>query len=113
MECPSPPINNKFLSALRVQRSVNKTPRSLQKFRETALPFRIGFVMDNVEAVRDLEKHFQSLRSQLLYVEDPKFFQFPNNIKLYKGDTLVIEVSYFITIGYILKIIDKNILFAG
>lgn len=49
--------------------------------------------MDNVESVRDLEKHFPNLRSQFLYVENPKFFQFPGNVKLYKGDTLVIEVS--------------------
>lgn len=48
--------------------------------------------MDNVESVSDLEKHFKSLRSHLLYLEDPKFFEFPNDIKLYKGDTLVIEV---------------------
>lgn len=49
--------------------------------------------MDNVESVRDLEKHFPNLRSQFLYVENPKYFQFPGNVKLYKGDTLVIEVS--------------------
>jgi plexin A len=48
--------------------------------------------MDNVEAVKDLEKHFHNMRSDLVYVDDPKFFQFPNHIKLYKGDTLVIEV---------------------
>ena len=47
--------------------------------------------MDNVITVRDVEKHFSNVRAQLLYVEDPKFFQFPNEIKLYKGDTLVIE----------------------
>ena len=47
--------------------------------------------MDNVESVRDLEKYFQNLRNRLLYVEDPKFFPFPRNVKLYKGDTLVIE----------------------
>jgi plexin A len=48
--------------------------------------------MDNVETVKDLEKHFHTMRSELVYVDDPKFFQFPNQIKLYKGDTLVIEV---------------------
>lgn len=42
-------------------------------------------------SVRDLEKHFANLRTQISYVEDPKFFQFPNDIKSYKGDTLVIE----------------------
>lgn len=58
---------------------------------EPKLIVRIGFVMDDVHSVRDLEKHFSNLRSQLLYVGDPKFFEFPNQIKLYKGDTLVIE----------------------
>lgn len=48
--------------------------------------------MDNVETVKDLEKYFDSIPSLLTYVEDPKIFQFPNQIKLYKGDTLVIEV---------------------
>lgn len=47
--------------------------------------------MDNVETVRDLDKHFTNLRSQVVYVEDPKFGEFPNKVKLYKGDTLVIE----------------------
>lgn len=55
------------------------------------LILKIGFVMDNVRTVRDLEKHFPNIRSQLVYVEDPKFFKFPNQVKLYKGDTLVIE----------------------
>lgn len=59
--------------------------------KEPKLTLRIGFIMDNVQSVRDLEKHFVNLRSQLLYVDDPKFFEFPNQIKLYKGDTLVIE----------------------
>lgn len=58
---------------------------------ESQLNLRIGFIMDNVESVRDLEKHFSKIGSQLIYVEDPKFREFPNKIKLYKGDTLVIE----------------------
>lgn len=58
---------------------------------EPKLTVTVGFIMDNVHSVRDLEKHFPNLRSQLLYVEDPNFFEFPNQIKLYKGDTLVIE----------------------
>lgn len=47
--------------------------------------------MDNVVAVRDLEKHFTKLAHHLYYVEDPVFYEFPNQIKLYKGDTLVVE----------------------
>lgn len=61
------------------------------KIHETQLSLQIGFLMDNVQSVRDLSKHFQNLRSTMVYVDDPVFFSFPNNIKLYKGDTLVIE----------------------
>ncbi|XP_012258448.2 plexin-B isoform X2 [Athalia rosae] len=85
MECPSPCIAEKFKILQRTKRSLHK--HGSQVLKESQLPLRIGFVMDHV----DLEKHFQSLRIQLLYVEDPKFFPFPNNVKLYKGDTLVIE----------------------
>lgn len=89
MECPSPAVNRQFLTtSSRVTRSVRK---AAIKIPETQLSLRIGFIMDNVVAVRDLEKHFSNIRSQLLYVEDPKFFEFPNQEKLYKGDTLVIE----------------------
>ncbi|KAJ8955493.1 hypothetical protein NQ318_003596 [Aromia moschata] len=90
MECPSPSVNHYFLThSSRSKRSVRK-PAAI-KMKEPKLNLKIGFVMDNVQSVRDLEKHFPNLRSQLLYVEDPKFFKFPNEIKLYKGDTLVIE----------------------
>lgn len=86
MECPSPPVNSKFREMRRRKR------HSTQKYRDVHLRLRIGFIMDNVESVKDLEKHFHTMRSELVYVDDPKFFQFPNQIKLYKGDTLVIEV---------------------
>lgn len=61
------------------------------KIHETQLSLQVGFLMDNVQSVRDLNKNFQHLRSTMVYVDDPVFFSFPNNIKLYKGDTLVIE----------------------
>lgn len=60
--------------------------------QEAQLNLQIRFVMDNVQSVHDLNKHFPSLRSTLVYVEDPLFHTFPGDgIKLYKGDTLVIE----------------------
>lgn len=93
MECPSPAVNAKFTEAI-LSHQTRRLTRSLHtKYHGTRLIARIGFIMDNVEVVRDLEKHFQLIRSQLLYVDDPKFFEFPNQQKLYKGDTLVIEVS--------------------
>lgn len=61
------------------------------KIREVQLSLQIGFIMDNVQSVRDLSKYFQSTRSTLIYVDDPNYFSFPNGMKLYKGDTLVIE----------------------
>ena len=101
MECPSPAVNGKFTEAILAHQN-RRSSRSLHtKYHGTQLLARIGFIMDNVEAVRDLEKHFQLIRSQLLYVDDPKFFEFPNQQKLYKGDTLVIEVS-----GISLHLID-------
>lgn len=68
----------------------NDVPASL-KIHETQLSLQVSFVMDNVQSVRDLDKHFQNLRSTIIYVDDPVYFSFPNNLKLYKGDTLVIE----------------------
>ncbi|KAK6619958.1 hypothetical protein RUM44_006358 [Polyplax serrata] len=96
IECPSPSVNLKFFNNNQGRRKVergrqSKWRRSPAKFQETQMTTQIGFIMDNVESVRDLEKHFKNLRSHLLYVDDPKFFQFPNMVKSYKGDTLVIE----------------------
>ncbi|XP_066586668.1 plexin-B [Prorops nasuta] len=96
MECPSPSVTGKFTSIRRVERSTasssngNQQPQPL-RLKESQLSLKIAFIMDHVESVRDLEKHFQNLRNRLLYVEDPKLFPFPKNVKLYKGDTLVIE----------------------
>lgn len=92
MECPSPSAASRFGSFRRSRRSLHKhSSQSTRSIKETQLALKISFVMDDVESVRDLEKHFQNLRNRLLYVEDPKFFPFPRNVKLYKGDTLVIE----------------------
>ncbi|KAL1130244.1 hypothetical protein AAG570_013182 [Ranatra chinensis] len=90
MECPSPSINDEFNKIWSMQRVIRSLPGKLHE-HPPRLPLKFGFIMDNVQAVRDLEKHFKNLRSQLLYVDDPKFFEFPNDVKLYKGDTLVIE----------------------
>jgi plexin A len=108
IECPSPSVNRQFLLAsTRIRRSLRQpsaikvcitiffyrtlSQQSLLQMPEARLIVKIGFIMDNVQSVKNLDKHFPNLRSQLLYVEDPKFFKFPNQIKLYKGDTLVIE----------------------
>ncbi|KAH8403954.1 hypothetical protein KR215_006911, partial [Drosophila sulfurigaster] len=63
------------------------------KVHETQLNLQMSFVMDNVQLVRDLNKYFHDIRSTIVYLNDPKYLPFVNDdgIKLYKGDTLVIE----------------------
>ncbi|XP_068152091.1 plexin-B [Drosophila tropicalis] len=62
------------------------------KVHETQLNLQLSFVMDNVQLVRDLNKYFHDIRSSIVYLADPKYLPFPNDgVKLYKGDTLVIE----------------------
>jgi hypothetical protein len=104
MECPSPSVEGKFNSYFiqtrknskrNVDEVSTKSPftssLSAYTLQETQLNFQISFIMDNVKSVRDLNKHFQHIRSNLIYVEDPSFNRFTDSIKLYKGDTLVIE----------------------
>ncbi|XP_058804816.1 LOW QUALITY PROTEIN: plexin-B [Phymastichus coffea] len=81
MECPSPSVASRFH---------HREKRSLAR-KDSSLMLKIGFLMDNVDSVRDLDKQPLGPRNRLVYVEDPKFFSFPDGIKLYKGDTLVIE----------------------
>ncbi|XP_026839301.1 plexin-B isoform X2 [Drosophila erecta] len=62
------------------------------KVHETQLNLQLSFVMDNVQLVRNLNKYFHDIRSIIVYLADPKYLPFPNDgIKLYKGDSLVIE----------------------
>lgn len=103
MECPSPPVDFEALfNARRAQSTpASSTPLAVASRRRKragmrphrdvprTVTLRIGFLMDNVESVRDLKKHFQ----QLQYVEDPSYSPFvgASLVKSYKGDTLVIE----------------------
>ncbi|XP_039297179.1 plexin-B-like isoform X1 [Nilaparvata lugens] len=80
MECPSPSVS--------FEKVLKQSPGKIQG---TRLGLKIGFIMDHVEALLDLEKHFKSLRCQLIYYEDPVVFVFTEKIKLYTGDLLVIE----------------------
>lgn len=96
MECPSPGIKDKFEL---FKKNLEKEPNfeyavevaALKNLREPQLNLQIGFILDNVETVKDMSKHFQDVRSTIVYVDDPNYFEFPNYLKLYKGDTLVIE----------------------
>lgn len=107
MECPSPSANSQFLKSIKSYRKRRRHTAN-GKYLDSYLTLKIGFIMDNVAAVKDLEKHLKVLQSQIVYVQDPKYFQFSNTIKSYKGDTLVIEVSKHITEA-ILFIIKYNL----
>ena len=105
MECPSPPINTDWdqqvlsgvsYGAQTARRNTRGTP-GRRADRGAEITKRVGFIMDNVEAVLNLLNNLPSDKSQLIYVEDPVVYPFPNNLKLYKGDTLVIEVSELLT----------------
>ncbi|KAH9380916.1 hypothetical protein HPB48_008423 [Haemaphysalis longicornis] len=57
-----------------------------------AVRLRIGFIMDDVRSVQELNKFYPDVASDLTYVSDPRFFPFDNDgVKLYKGEPLVIE----------------------
>lgn len=93
MECPSPSANKQFLKNNVKSYRKRRRHTTNGKYMDSYMTLKIGFIMDNVAAVRDLEKHLKVLQSQIVYVQDPKYFEFSNTIKSYKGDTLVIEVS--------------------
>ncbi|XP_061706998.1 plexin-B [Cydia pomonella] len=82
MECPSPAINKKYTEILQATASQTSTPQ---------IAMKVGFVMDYVETMHDLEKYFNPPRTHMVFVEDPHVYHFPNKIKSYKGDPLVIE----------------------
>ncbi|XP_076035062.1 plexin-B-like isoform X2 [Oratosquilla oratoria] len=112
MECPSPPVDRETLLALLRNRreavvdsgellrtsrdarvkSSHKVSRSPRQNYGHTIALDVGFLMDNVAALRNL-KHMlrSSARASLVYMQDPSYRQFPGYIKLYKGDTLVIE----------------------
>ncbi|XP_001996523.2 plexin-B, partial [Drosophila grimshawi] len=127
MECPSPPINNRF-ELWKLGLGLPDKLESSKKKRQTYLSdnfniyatagstassyfaahkmdvaafvkmhdqlnLQLSFVMDNVQLVRDLNKYFHDIRSTIVYLTDPRYLPFPSEdgVKLYKGDTLVIE----------------------
>lgn len=100
MECPSPPINadweQQMISGVSYGAYTSKRKTRGVSGRRTdrgaEVSKRIGFIMDNVEPVLNLQNYLPGDKCQLVYVEDPVVYEFPSKLKLYKGDTLVIEV---------------------
>ncbi len=83
MLCPSPKISEEVQSSSR---------NYVRDVSNTGIKLRIGFVMDDVQSVRELEQFYPQLPSNLVYVSDPKLFPFDDKgVKLYKGESLVIE----------------------
>lgn len=82
MMCPSPIVNKRH----------HRHQRDIPRHHMMDNRYTIGFIMDNVESVKDLKRHFPLVKSDIVYHPDPKFYPFDNNgIKLYKGESLVIE----------------------
>ncbi|XP_042222499.1 plexin-B-like isoform X6 [Homarus americanus] len=105
MECPSPPLDrDAVLAILEAHDSVRRRRRSRNRRSHKAqrsprrrdhdgdeVAVDVGFVMDDVASVLHLRKHFPDMRSRLTYMTDPRYYPFPHGVKLYKGDTLVVE----------------------
>ena len=102
MDCPSPTLQPEFIRNLFESYEPDARKRRRRRTLKISYPddippvqeeitLDVGFVMDGVREVRHLRKHFPAVRSRLTYVDDPTFSPFPRGVKLYKGDTLVIE----------------------
>ena len=85
MQCPSPAI----VSAAKLAVSDDQVRHSSGPAKETLI--RVGFEMDNVMSVLNLAKFAPEVNSELIYVEDPVYYNFAHDEKTYKGDALVIE----------------------
>lgn len=109
MECPSPTLDQDYVMMLieeennsRRRRRRSKAhgdqfaqkryPRSDYEFQEVVLD--IGFIMDGVKSVQHLRKHFPDIQSHITYVSNPTYYSFPGGMKLYKGDSLVVEGDF-------------------
>ena len=48
--------------------------------------------MDGVQQVKNLRQFAPDVKSTITYVADPQYFQFADGVKVFGGNTLVIEV---------------------
>ncbi|CAL4133699.1 unnamed protein product [Meganyctiphanes norvegica] len=99
IQCPSPPLDQDAVMAIqeahenakRRRRSRNQRSQNRRDQYDGSVTVDVGFIMDGVTTVQHLRKHFPNIRSRMTYTNDPQYYAFPNGVKLYKGDTLVIE----------------------
>ncbi|CAG2109656.1 unnamed protein product, partial [Medioppia subpectinata] len=97
MVCPSPPVGSQLATDVlnREQLDASSLVSSLSvNEMSDDIRLRVGFIMDAVNSVKELATNFPTVHSDLGYVPDPKFFAFDEGLKLYKGESLVIEGEY-------------------
>ncbi|XP_037071029.1 plexin-B-like [Pollicipes pollicipes] len=94
MECASPavprpvapPATSSSRPGLR-RRSAGRQTAGRPRER----PLQIGFLMDGVQTVRDLHQFAPDVQSTIVYVDDPQYLSFANGVRVFGGNTLVIE----------------------
>lgn len=81
MLCPAPPLP----TASRVARETITTDTTAE----------LGFIMDDVMPVQNLSWSAPELDANIVYVPNPLYkpFSEDKNTKLYRGDSLIIEVT--------------------
>jgi len=85
--CPSPRLPAVTSPRRRHVTSSSATSWSVREYR-------VSFVMDGVETVRDLSVHFPDVRSLFRIYPDPVFDQFRAGRKIYKGEALILTVCF-------------------
>ncbi|XP_076331482.1 plexin-B-like isoform X1 [Tachypleus tridentatus] len=91
MVCPSPSLSRDVVHAFLT------SSKRITGMHAEELKFQIGFIMDDVSSVRELQANFPAIHSDMVYVPDPRFFPFDGDgIKLYKGESLVIEGEHLL-----------------
>ena len=81
MTCPSPPGD------LLPQQD------PLRRRRRQTAQYHVGFLMDGVEEVQNLQRYLPNVTSTFDIYPDPVIFPFEDGQKVYKGEALILEVS--------------------
>lgn len=96
--CTSPAVRlDQSTSHVRASSWRSLSPGRREVVEDEILQLRVGLLMDNVTAVRNLPKYGRSaVPSTMLYVSDPELVPFPGDadgegVRPYSGDTLVFE----------------------
>lgn len=86
MICPTPQLPKYVIHSARGRRAVE-------------LEVELGFIMDNVESLRNLSA--SGVNSKMSYYPDPVVYNFSedNSIKRFKGEVLIFEVILSVRIN--------------